>query len=472
MYKNQHKTFGIILIIIDSLISAFSITIAGILRYGSIAAYFNATEVPGLIMVTLSSGIVVFHFSKMFGRFFVRGYLREMVHVLWYTTMLLLLITLYTFFTRNQMMLSRLTLLYFFGINLVLMNIAHLLIKKARAMHKQGYKGNRTLIISDAESAEETCRNIANSFWIDDVYALIILDDQSIDSDKLYGIPQIVPDLECADYIRDNAIDEVLVSVSENRYKTDRMKSLIDEIVDTGMIVSIRGWIAVNESAPVFRLKGFNDFYVITFANREYDYFPIILKRAMDLLGAVIGILIMGIVGLFVAPAILIESPGPVFFRQKRIGRNGRVFTMLKFRSMCNDAEKRKAELMEKNKMKGPLFKIDDDCRITKVGKFIRKTSLDELPQFINVLKGDMSLIGTRPPTLDEYKQYTCAQKKRLCFRPGISGIWQVSGRNNITDFNEVMQMDLQYIRDWSIYLDIKLILKTVLAVLFGKGAV
>ena len=128
--------------------------------------------------------------------------------------------------------------------------------------------------------------------------------------------------------------------------------------------------------------------------------------------------------------------------------------------------------MMKQNKMQGLLFKMDNDPRITKVGKFIRKTSLDEFPQFFNVLKGDMSLVGTRPPTVDEFKQYSFEEKKRLCFRPGITGIWQTSGRNNITDFHDVLEMDLRYIKQWSIYLDVKLILKTLVVALFGKGAV
>jgi lipopolysaccharide/colanic/teichoic acid biosynthesis glycosyltransferase len=174
---------------------------------------------------------------------------------------------------------------------------------------------------------------------------------------------------------------------------------------------------------------------------------------------------------IFLAPAILLESPGPLFFKQIRIGKNGRRFTFYKFRSMYVDAEERKKELMAQNEMHGSMFKMTNDPRITKVGKFIRKTSLDELPQFWNVLKGDMSLVGTRPPTEDEYLHYEGWQKRRISFRPGITGLWQISGRSNIKDFDEVVKLDLEYIDNWSIGLDMKIILKTVYAVFRGDGA-
>ena len=156
---------------------------------------------------------------------------------------------------------------------------------------------------------------------------------------------------------------------------------------------------------------------------------------------------------------------------RNRVGKNGRIFQMYKLRSMYNDAEKRKAELMENNQMNGLMFKMDNDPRITKVGKFIRKTSIDELPQFFNVLKGDMSLVGTRPPTVDEFEQYENHHKRRLSMRPGITGMWQTSGRSNIKDFEKIVELDLQYIDNWSLGLDVKLLLKTVGVVFRKDGA-
>ena len=199
----------------------------------------------------------------------------------------------------------------------------------------------------------------------------------------------------------------------------------------------------------------------------------IFMKRVMDICGGLVGCLITGIITLFIAPVIKIKSPGPVFFSQIRVGKNGRPFKIYKFRSMYMDAEERKKELMEKNNIKdGLMFKMDDDPRIIKgIGHFIRKTSLDEFPQFWNILKGDMSLVGTRPPTVDEWEKYELHHRKRLAIKPGLTGMWQVSGRSEITDFEEVVELDTQYISDWSLALDLKILLKTVMVVLQGSGA-
>lgn len=196
------------------------------------------------------------------------------------------------------------------------------------------------------------------------------------------------------------------------------------------------------------------------------------LKRVMDICGALVGLFITAIAFVLVAPVIYIKSPGPIFFSQHRMGKNGRKFRIYKFRSMYMDAEERKKELMEQNKMQGLMFKMDDDPRIIKgVGHFIRNTSIDELPQFWNILKGDMSLVGTRPPTVDEFERYELHHKVRLSFRPGLTGMWQVSGRSDITDFEEVVRLDETYIAEWSILLDIKILLKTIKVVLMRQGS-
>ena len=193
-------------------------------------------------------------------------------------------------------------------------------------------------------------------------------------------------------------------------------------------------------------------------------------RRTQDVILSSLALVALSPVMLATAIAIVVDDPsaGPVF-SQERIGRNGKPFKFYKFRSMYKDAEERKKELESQNEMNGFMFKMKDDPRITKVGKFIRKTSIDELPQFYNVLKGDMSLVGTRPPTVDEFRQYESHQKRRLSAKPGITGLWQVSGRNEIKDFEDVVKLDVQYIDNWSIGLDIKIILKTI-KVVFEKG--
>jgi anti-anti-sigma factor len=189
-------------------------------------------------------------------------------------------------------------------------------------------------------------------------------------------------------------------------------------------------------------------------------------KRMMDIAGSIVGLGITGLLYLPIAAAIKLESSGPVLFRQTRVGLMGRKFTIYKFRTMVNDAEAKKSSI--NNEIQGAIFKCKNDPRVTRVGKFLRKTSLDELPQFFNVLTGSMSLIGTRPPTVDELEKYNIPHWQRLDVKPGISGEWQVNGRSEIKNFEDIVSLDLRYQKNWSLLYDIKLIFKTI-HVVFSK---
>ena len=204
----------------------------------------------------------------------------------------------------------------------------------------------------------------------------------------------------------------------------------------------------------------------------------------MDIVGGLIGSILTLMLTVIIGPMIFIKSPGPIFFTQTRVGKNGKQFKMYKFRSMYPDAEARKAELMAENRVDGGLmFKLDYDPRIIGckkrpdgtvkkgIGNFIRDYSLDEFPQFFNVLKGDLSLVGTRPPTVDEWEKYDLHHRARLAIKPGITGMWQVSGRSKITDFEQVVELDKKYIREWSIGLDLRILLQTIRAVLKKDGS-
>jgi lipopolysaccharide/colanic/teichoic acid biosynthesis glycosyltransferase len=195
----------------------------------------------------------------------------------------------------------------------------------------------------------------------------------------------------------------------------------------------------------------------------------LITKRLVDIFGSLCGIILLGSLFVIIAILIKVEDPkGSIFFSQKRVGLNGREFKMYKFRSMVSNAEEKLAELLKFNEINGAMFKMKEDPRITKVGKFIRKTSIDELPQLFNVLKGEMSLVGPRPPLPREVAVYSAYDKQRLLVTPGCTGLWQVSGRNSL-GFNQMVELDLQYIRKRTVLFDIKIIFKTVL-VLFGSN--
>ena len=190
----------------------------------------------------------------------------------------------------------------------------------------------------------------------------------------------------------------------------------------------------------------------------------------MDIVGGIIGSIITLLLTIIIGPIIKYKSPGPIFYKQERIGLNGRHFYMYKFRSMRTDADELKESLMAQNRISdGMMFKVKDDPRIIPgIGKFIRKTSLDEFPQFFNVVKGDMSLVGTRPPTVDEWIKYKLEHRIRMSIKPGITGLWQINGRSKITDFNKVIEYDTKYINNWTLALDLEILLKTI-GVLLSK---
>ena len=270
------------------------------------------------------------------------------------------------------------------------------------------------------------------------------------------------------EYMKRQDIDEALLSLPNS--SREYISSLLKTLQSMGIVAHVAAnSLGLSEEAK--QVGELGNYRVLTYGTRIFTPAELFIKRAMDICGGLTGLLITGILSIFVVPAICLESPGPAIFKQIRVGKNGRKFAIYKFRSMYMDAEERKRELMEKNEMNGLMFKIKDDPRITRTGRFIRKTSIDEFPQFLNVLKGDMSLVGTRPPTVDEFEQYEEHHKRRLSLKPGITGMWQVSGRSDIQDFEDVVRMDLEYIDNWSVWLDIKILIQTVFVVFSHKGA-
>ena len=270
------------------------------------------------------------------------------------------------------------------------------------------------------------------------------------------------------EYVKRHQVDLVIFSV--NHLARKKIEHLIEAFSEMGIdsLITIDSF-AIETLET--KLEDFGTTNVIRLSPRLFTDGELLLKRLMDIAGALVGCFICLIFGLIVAPLIFLEDPGPIIFKQKRVGRNGKFFYIYKFRSMYQDAEAKLQTLKDQNEMQGFMFKMKNDPRITKIGKILRKTSIDELPQFFNVLEGSMSLIGTRPPTVDEYNQYSAHHKRRISIKPGITGLWQVSGRSEITDFEEIVRLDCFYIDHWSITSDIKILLKTFAAVFTGKGS-
>lgn len=328
----------------------------------------------------------------------------------------------------------------------------------------------KMLIMTTSERVNEVVNNIIKEkIWNLWITGIIIVDKDMV-GQQVNNIPIVANRNTMFEYAVREVVDEVFILMPEG--PDLEIQKLVKKFEEMGITVDLN--IRLYELDVESRVKYLNQiggYPIITFAQRDVALLRVFAKRMLDILGGIVGLVLTAVITLILGPMIKFESPGPLFFSQKRVGRNGRIFKIYKFRSMYADAEERKKELMEQNEMDGLMFKMTDDPRITKIGKFIRKTSLDEFPQFWNVLKGDMSLVGTRPPTVDEFEQYEGYHKRRLSMKPGLTGVWQVSGRSDITDFEEIVAMDVDYISNWSLKRDLEIILKTVQVVLHSDGA-
>ena len=299
--------------------------------------------------------------------------------------------------------------------------------------------------------------------------------------EDIEGVPVVANAENVAEFLRQSWVDEVFINLDES---IPYPKELIERCSEMGLTVHLNLVKITNSTLGKQSIGKVGEYTVLTTSINYMTMRQAFLKRTMDIAAGLAGCIATGIIFVFVAPIIYISSPGPIFFSQERVGQNGKIFKMYKFRSMYMDAEERKAELMKENKMSSNLmFKLDFDPRIignkvlpdgtkkTGIGQFIRSTSLDEFPQFLNVLLGQMSLVGFRPALKSEYEEYEYHHKARIAMKPGITGMWQVSGRSDITDFEEVVKLDTEYIRNWSMGLDFRILFKTVAAVLKRDGS-
>lgn len=430
---------------------------------------FNDIYTNAFIVLLLSCLFI--HFITDSNRdIFKRGYMVELKCVLRYQTKLALILLAYMFAIKKSMLYSRLFFLLFFAVNTLLSYVLRSYLKIIMLLgYKKSGMSNKVMLITVSRNAKSILKKMYRQYEWQSVISSIAILDRDMVGEEIDGIEVIANRDNLYEVAKQNVVDEVFINLPRT-FELD-MEELILELERMGIKVHINLDIFGNIKVKEKTIDEFAGYQVVTFSSVLFDVRKAIIKRSMDILGGLIGCIITVFLTIILAPLIVIESRGPVFFSQIRVGKNGRRFKIYKFRSMYQDAELHKAELMDKNEMKGQMFKITDDPRITKVGKFIRRTSLDEFPQFFNVLKGDMSLVGTRPPTEDEFLQYESRHKRRLCLKPGLTGMWQVSGRSDITDFEEVVKLDLEYIDNWSIGLDVKLIFKTIGVVILRKGS-
>lgn len=471
MYQRKSGLQSLVIMLLDCGSIIISLMIANYIRNGRFFFSDNERMDFGLL---LGSCLVVYLLISIFLSSGKSLYHRGPLHEL-----LLILQTNFLMFAGGSMILfmmhlldaySRLVFAYFLIADTILMFSLHQLFKKSLPfLYKSFREIHRILLISDLESAPALVADMeAIKGYSYELIGIALLDEDHQEQ-AVMDLPVVAGREDLIEYCKAASLDEVIL-VNESSNKQNMLEQM-EILAEMGITIHYHINVPDLKSAGHKSLSKFGRFDTVTYANKIVPAGQVLLKRLMDIVGAFIGCFILLILTIFLGPAIRLESPGPIFFGQKRVGRNGRIFKMYKFRSMYADAEERKKELMAQNEMNGLMFKMENDPRITKVGRFIRKTSLDEFPQFINILKGDMSLVGTRPPTLDEFSNYSPYHKKRLSFRPGLTGMWQVSGRSDITDFEEIVRLDVEYIDNWSIFLDFKILLKTFLAVFKGNGA-
>ena len=455
-------------------ILAYAISGYGFNPYG-IIIYRNMA-----VFLELADLIVIFAYGTM-KSVLKRGYYRDFVVTVKHSIMIGALAILYLFLLQQGQAFSRLTLILTVVIYLVLTYVVRELWKKL--LRKQMADGGerKLLIITSEDVAEQVVSNMQENNYARYSIAGVVVIDADWTGRTINGIPVVANEENAAMYVCQEWIDEVLIVISE---VLPYPSELIEKLTETGVTVHLNLAKITNVTGKKQFIEKVGNYTVLTTSINYASTKQLMLKRLMDIAGGLVGCILTGIICIFVGPAIYIASPGPIFFAQERVGKNGKKFKMYKFRSMYMDAEERKAELMKDNKLgDGKMFKLDFDPRVignknlpdgthkTGIGDFIRRTSLDEFPQFFNVLKGDMSIIGTRPPLISETSLYELHHRARLAIKPGITGMWQVSGRSDITDFEEVVRLDKEYIENWNIGMDIKILFKTVLVVFKKDGS-
>lgn len=431
-----------------------------------------------IALVILMADICTMFFTEGYRGIMRRGAFMEFQAVLKHVSIVIIIETFYLFLSKNGELFSRISFVVFCISSIVLVYLERILWKTYLLKHKKVFYHKKALIVlTSSDRAEQVLHTVLNHTYNEvELIGVVLADRNDLTGSTIEGIPVVCSVEELPDYIQTRWVDDILINVRNGIVLPAHL-----EMTCVGMGVTVHQ--NLSEEGVGFnnqKLDKMGGYFVLSSSIRMPSPSQVILKRFLDIIGGVVGLILTGILTLFIGPAIYLASPGPVFFSQIRVGQNGRRFKIYKFRSMYMDAEKRKQELMSKNEMKGFMFKMEADPRIIGsgpdgtrhgLGWFIRKTSIDEFPQFWNVLKGDMSLVGTRPPTEDEWVQYQHHHRARMAVKPGITGMWQVSGRSDIKDFEEVVKLDVDYIRHWNLGMDIKILLKTMLLVFNGQGA-
>lgn len=472
----KHSDF----IFFDILSLQLAFLLAYITRHGWGLAYLSA-DYRELAIIYLFSDFVVAVSNRTMKNVLKRGYYKELEHTVKHAVFVFLVVTLYLFSTKSGIDYSRIVLFVTTGYYVVIAYIVRVGWKKYLLFRNKGKIGPAVFFLTTKDRAAQVVNRYKTSDMRNSTLRGMCILDQDCTGETFDGVMVTTNSNSLLRFLCDKWVDEIYISLPVDFAYPAK---LISSLVEMGIVVHVEmedhgmdEW----RHQTIEKIAGAT---VRTVSLTMATPLQLAAKRALDILGGLVGCVFTGVLALIVGPMIYIKSPGPIFFKQTRVGKNGKLFKMYKFRSMYLDAEARKAELMAQNRVDGGLmFKLEYDPRIIGcekradgtikkgIGNFIRDWSIDEFPQFINVLKGDLSLVGTRPPTVDEWENYELHHRARLAIKPGITGMWQVSGRSNITDFEQVVELDKKYIREWSMGLDLRILLKTVLVVLGKEGS-
>lgn len=475
MYKKQGSNLfkHIDFILLDLMCTQLSYIIAFELRHGTYLPYLDPLYrdmAPVLVLIGIIVAGVIGNYSGVLRR----GYFREFVATVQYISAVVVTMLTFMFFIQNSEAYSRMTFMLMWMINIVIAWMVRILYKKIIVRIMSHREGRRSMVIvSRSDRIEALVEGMKNARYEDIRVSGVISIDGEANNRIIAGIQVIAGKDDALNYLKCNWVDEVFIDLTGSYEEYLFADELVSKCMEMGITThtKLARMAELSSNQVVEKLAGHT---VLSSSIAMVTPGKLLAKRGMDILGGIVGCIITLIAMIIVGPIIYIRSPGPIFFTQERVGKNGKTFKIYKFRSMYMDAEARKKELMAQNKMGNEMmFKIDDDPRIIKgIGSFIRKYSIDELPQFWNILVGDMSLVGTRPPTVDEWEKYELHHRKRLAIKPGLTGMWQVSGRSNIVDFEKVVELDTRYIAEWSLLLDIKILIKTFKVVLGKEGSV
>lgn len=465
----KHLDFSVL----DFIVVQLSFFVAYLLRHGW-DGYFFRNHLNTVICLGLIDLLVMF-FNDSYKGILNRGYLKEFKSSIKHVTYVNILLLIYLFIVRNITQFSRIVFFGMWGIEIVAVWAVRCCWKWYLLKKKRNQFQRSMVVVTTFENIKKCIKSLT----IKDYDTFKITGLCIIDSDQkgkvLEGFPVVANRDDILHYIQHNWVDEVFIRIP-NDIKAGNF--IVDGCNRMGVTVHLALAHRPFMRSSMQLVENVGDYTVLTSTMNVAANHQLFLKRLMDIAGGIVGCLCTLLFTLVIGPMIYLQSPGPIFFSQERIGKNGKKFKMYKFRSMYMDAEERKKELMEQNSIKdGMMFKMEDDPRIIHgkngkkgIGHFIRNTSIDEFPQFFNVLKGDMSLVGTRPPTPDEWEKYEMHHRARLAIKPGVTGMWQVNGRSDIKDFEEVVELDTQYIQQWSLGLDIRILFKTVEVVLKQEG--